>query len=110
MHLRACACLFDRSIGYGDIIPTNRTEYGACAVVMILGGCTWAYIIANICAVVCNVDYTTRNYRETMDQVPACVQMLVGAYVGLCACVCVGWVTGWWWTHSDCNAPKHRDG
>ena len=35
---------------------------------MLMGGCIWAYIIGNICAIVCNVDYTTRNYKEDMDQ------------------------------------------
>jgi potassium voltage-gated channel Eag-related subfamily H protein 7 len=56
------------SIGYGDITATNRTEYLTCAVVMAMGGCIWAFIIGNICAVVCNVDFTTKNYQETMDQ------------------------------------------
>lgn len=57
------------SIGYGDIIPTNRYEYSACAGMMLVGGCCWAYVIANICAIVVTVDYTSKNYMETMDQV-----------------------------------------
>jgi hypothetical protein len=56
------------SIGYGDITATNKTEYLLCAVVMMIGGCIWAFIIGNICAVVGNVDYTTKHYQETMDQ------------------------------------------
>jgi hypothetical protein len=39
-----------------------------CAIVMALAGCIWAFIIGNICSVVCNVDFTTKNYQETMDQ------------------------------------------
>jgi hypothetical protein len=39
---------------------------------MLIGGCCWAYVIANICAIVVTVDYTSKNYMETMDQV--CLQ------------------------------------
>jgi hypothetical protein len=47
----------------------NPSEYVAGVVVMMVGGFTWAYILAHITAVAVNVSYEVAQHNQTMDQV-----------------------------------------
>jgi len=55
------------SIGYGDVSPQSVLEYYVCAVMMLIGGGTWAYIIGSACGVVSNLDEQGIRFRQTMD-------------------------------------------
>ena len=56
------------SIGYGDIVPVNRMEHAVCALIMLVGGCIWAYILGSICAAAANLDPHTAQFQCTMDE------------------------------------------
>jgi hypothetical protein len=55
------------SIGYGDITPTNMTEYVWSSVLMCLSGCAWAYIIGNACRVFNSLDRNASEFRNKID-------------------------------------------
>lgn len=57
------------SIGYGDISPTNISEYNVCIVLMLIAGVTWAYIIGEICRVATNGNPVTRRANEAEDAI-----------------------------------------
>jgi hypothetical protein len=56
------------SIGYGDIVPANTTEYIVCVVLMLFGGATWAYIIGNSCGILANLEMHTIEFQRDMDE------------------------------------------
>jgi len=56
------------SIGYGDIVPVNNAEYTVCIVLVIFGGCAWAFVIGSICASAADVDPHTTKFQQQMDR------------------------------------------
>eukprot|EP00971_Amphidinium_carterae_P134603 2667868-Amphidinium_carterae.1 len=36
------------SVGYGDIVPQNETEYFLCTILMLMCGFVWAYVVASV--------------------------------------------------------------
>ena len=44
------------TIGYGDITPVTTEERLVVTLAMLLGACLWAYIVANVCAIVTALD------------------------------------------------------
>jgi hypothetical protein len=55
------------SVGYGDITPQNTYEMSWSTFFLLLGGCTWAYIIGSACGIVSNLDIDTIEHQQTMD-------------------------------------------
>ena len=56
------------SIGYGDIVPQNTTERIICAVLMLLSGMMWTYVIGNVAAIATTLNPNRVLYENTMDQ------------------------------------------
>lgn len=102
------------AVGYGDITPRSKLEYGFAMVVMLLGASLWAYIIGNIASLVSNIDSAKALFWNRVDtvsqylrnrQVPGelseqvtCPQdrMLLGASRESDSLSC----TGWFWLGS----------
>jgi potassium voltage-gated channel Eag-related subfamily H protein 7 len=57
------------SIGYGDIVPTNTTEYGVCCVLMLGSGVTWAMVISKLSGIAALSDPVTRQYLQKSDDI-----------------------------------------
>ena len=55
------------SIGYGDIVPVNRTESLFVIFCMVMGGVCWAYILGSICASAANLNPAKAEFQRTMD-------------------------------------------
>jgi hypothetical protein len=55
------------SVGYGDITPQNVAEMQWCTFFLLIGSCTWAYIIGSACGIVSNLDVDTIEHQQTMD-------------------------------------------
>jgi potassium voltage-gated channel Eag-related subfamily H protein 7 len=55
------------SIGYGDILPTNRSEHLLCVVFMLIGASFWAYIIGSACSILASLNVDTLAFRQNMD-------------------------------------------
>jgi hypothetical protein len=55
------------SIGYGDIVPSNSTEYAACAAFMLFAGVSWAQIIGQICGIAAQGDPIEITYHRKLD-------------------------------------------
>mmetsp|Transcript_13291 Transcript_13291/g.33203 ORF Transcript_13291/g.33203 Transcript_13291/m.33203 type:complete len:665 (-) Transcript_13291:134-2128(-) len=53
------------SIGYGDVVSYNTTERCVEVVVMVGGGCFWAYLIGSICSLAS--DFEAEEFRTRMD-------------------------------------------
>jgi len=58
-------------IGYGDIVPSTRSEYIFVTVVMLAGALLWASVIGEIVSVLRNANIDEVEYQETMDQLIA---------------------------------------
>lgn len=57
------------TVGYGDVTPTNQTEYLVVTVVMIIGGFLWAYVIGGICTVVGSMDTDRAKFQSDFDRI-----------------------------------------
>jgi len=55
------------SIGYGDIVPTTRTEYVICSLCMLGSSVLWAYIIGAACAITSNMDPEQKEFEQRLD-------------------------------------------
>mmetsp|Transcript_19855 Transcript_19855/g.41446 ORF Transcript_19855/g.41446 Transcript_19855/m.41446 type:complete len:805 (+) Transcript_19855:127-2541(+) len=55
------------SVGYGDITPQSIEEMQWCTICLLIGSCTWAYIIGSACGIVSNLDIDTIEHQQTMD-------------------------------------------
>merc|ERR1712159_671127 len=56
------------TIGYGDIIPVSTWERMITAVAMVIGSCTFAYGLTNVCFLVYNYNRYQVTYESTMDE------------------------------------------
>eukprot|EP00937_MAST-01D_sp_MAST-1D-sp2_P004715 g4715.t1 len=56
------------TIGYGDITPVTREEHIVAIIIMLIGGCLWAYILGSICAAAANLDPHTNAFHCMMDE------------------------------------------
>ena len=52
------------SVGYGDITPQNIPEMQWCTFFLLIGSCTWAYIIGSACGIVSNLDVDTIEHQQ----------------------------------------------
>merc|ERR1719316_1828461 len=73
-----CSCLFwatqtVTSIGYGDLAPATDNERIYVVVVMLVGSCLWAYVIATLCAVLAAASKDSEGFYEGLEQ----LQMLL---------------------------------
>jgi hypothetical protein len=59
------------SIGYGDIVPTNKAEYIVSVACMSIAGVSWAKIIGEICGIANSRDPLEAEHGQTMDDVNA---------------------------------------
>jgi len=57
------------TVGYGDVTPTNQSEFLVCTVIMIIGGFLWAYIIGGICTVVGSMDTDGAKFQSDFDRI-----------------------------------------
>lgn len=48
-------------------MPTNTAEYAACALLMLLAGIAWAYIIGQICGIAANGNPVTAAFNKSND-------------------------------------------
>jgi len=55
------------SIGYGDITPVNKSEYGLCAGMMFLSGFAWAIIIGELCGIFANGNEVMIDFHKNND-------------------------------------------
>merc|ERR1711988_840649 len=56
------------TIGYGDIVPVSTTERGITSVAMVIGSCTFAYGLTNVCFLIYNYDRYQVTYEAAMDE------------------------------------------
>lgn len=62
------------TVGYGDIIPQNQTEYIVCTVCMILSGYIWAYVVGAIVNVLASLDPYGVQFKQNMDDLNEMMQ------------------------------------
>mmetsp|Transcript_34669 Transcript_34669/g.79408 ORF Transcript_34669/g.79408 Transcript_34669/m.79408 type:complete len:762 (-) Transcript_34669:40-2325(-) len=55
------------SVGYGDIVPQNETEYFLCTILMLMCGFVWAYVVASVVNVLSNTDRHGVAFKQTLD-------------------------------------------
>ncbi|CAK0910841.1 unnamed protein product [Prorocentrum cordatum] len=55
------------SIGYGDIVPLNTSEYAICTVCMIFMAALWAYVIGAMCSIVATMHPQEIRFRQDVD-------------------------------------------
>ena len=51
-------------MGYGDVTPTNQSEFLVCTAIMVVGGFLWAYVIGGICTVVGSMDTDKAKFQS----------------------------------------------
>ena len=56
------------SIGYGDIAatPANSAEQMICAMLMLLGGMMWGYVIGTFCGIIATLNPDSDEFRRNM--------------------------------------------
>mmetsp|Transcript_24048 Transcript_24048/g.74145 ORF Transcript_24048/g.74145 Transcript_24048/m.74145 type:complete len:418 (+) Transcript_24048:247-1500(+) len=57
------------TVGYGDVLATNTTEYALMIVLMFIGGFMWAYIIGAVCAITATLDIKKIEHQQLYDQI-----------------------------------------
>ena len=57
------------TVGYGDVLAQNISEYALMIVMMFLGGFMWAYIIGSVCAVTATLDIKKIEHQQLYDQI-----------------------------------------
>ena len=62
------ACVTITSIGYGDIVPTNKQEMQVVVVATLVGSCLWAYFIGSVCSILSTLDIDKIEHQQRMDQ------------------------------------------
>jgi hypothetical protein len=62
------------SIGYGDVIPSNGTEYAVSIVIMFAMGIVWAYFVSSLCAITTNSDPVATQYCQRLDELNKFIQ------------------------------------
>jgi len=55
------------SLGYGDIVAENLTEYCFCVFCFVASGLIWAYVIGSICGIISAMDPLLVQYQQNMD-------------------------------------------
>ncbi|CAK0874265.1 unnamed protein product [Prorocentrum cordatum] len=55
------------SVGYGDIVPLNTTEYIICTICMVCMAGLWAYVIGAACTVVATMRPSLNKFRQDVD-------------------------------------------
>ena len=55
------------TIGYGDVVPVNRSEHLFVTCTMCIGGCVWAFILGSICAAASNLNPQRAAFQQRMD-------------------------------------------
>eukprot|EP00873_Tetraselmis_striata_P012096 jgi/Tetstr1/432360/TSEL_021757.t1 len=56
------------TIGYGDILPSTKTERVFTILAMIFGTSVFAYVVGSVCGIVANLDKRSTEFYELMDQ------------------------------------------
>jgi hypothetical protein len=56
------------SVGYGDIVPQNHTEYVFSVFATMGVALVWAYVIATVVSIVSNFNAAAHNFNEQMDE------------------------------------------
>mmetsp|Transcript_10662 Transcript_10662/g.25294 ORF Transcript_10662/g.25294 Transcript_10662/m.25294 type:complete len:920 (-) Transcript_10662:679-3438(-) len=54
------------TIGYGDIVPTNRAEQVVVVIAMLMGGIVFGYIVGVFAGIISSQDFQQQRYREQM--------------------------------------------
>ncbi|KAH8097596.1 voltage-gated potassium channel [Aureococcus anophagefferens] len=57
------------TVGYGDVLAQNISEYALMIVMMFLGGFMWAYIIGAVCAITSTLDIKKIEHQQLYDQI-----------------------------------------
>jgi hypothetical protein len=57
------------TIGYGDVTPANHLEQLYCMVAMIVGACSFAYGLTNVCSLVFNRNKANVDFMALTDEV-----------------------------------------
>mmetsp|Transcript_9202 Transcript_9202/g.20782 ORF Transcript_9202/g.20782 Transcript_9202/m.20782 type:complete len:591 (-) Transcript_9202:813-2585(-) len=57
------------TVGYGDVTPTNQSEFLVCTAIMVVGGFLWAYVIGGICTVVGSMDTDKAKFQSDFDRI-----------------------------------------
>mmetsp|Transcript_144261 Transcript_144261/g.462023 ORF Transcript_144261/g.462023 Transcript_144261/m.462023 type:complete len:798 (+) Transcript_144261:171-2564(+) len=55
------------SLGYGDIVAENLTEYCFSVFCFVASGLIWAYVIGSICGIISAMDPLLVQYQQNMD-------------------------------------------
>ncbi|CAK9080036.1 unnamed protein product [Durusdinium trenchii] len=55
------------SVGYGDVTPQNQVEYTVCAILMMISGLVWAYIVGSVVSLIHTMD-TSVEFKQNMDE------------------------------------------
>jgi len=62
------------SVGFGDIVPSNGREEVLMIVTIFITGTTWAWVTANVVAVITNMDVFGTQFKQVMDDLNALMQ------------------------------------
>ena len=54
-------------IGYGEMLPTTTSERAASAVLMLISGMLWCYIMGSFCTIATTLDPRSVQFRTNMD-------------------------------------------
>lgn len=64
------------TVGFGDVLPRNDTEVLAMIATIFLTGVIWAWVVANVVAIISNMDPFGTKFNKIMDDLNA----LMGTY------------------------------
>lgn len=57
------------TVGYGDISPQNKVEYGVAVVSMLCVGYVWAFIVGTTVSILSNLDPATDEFKQNLDDI-----------------------------------------
>ena len=66
------------TVGFGDIVGTNLTEYLVVMLGMVVGASVFGYVIGNVTTIVESFDPAAAQYQEKMDNVKSFMKVSAG--------------------------------
>jgi hypothetical protein len=57
------------SVGFGDIVPQQRSEFIIAIVCMFIGGTVWAYVVGSVCGLVTSMDKHRNAFESLVNDV-----------------------------------------